>query len=195
MAHNNHLFFDTLAHQPDKLESYDNLRKSLQSAFGSIETLQKEMIGTANAMFGPGFVWLVWASGVEPRAGTNRGYWSILTTYLAGTPYPEAGYRLQSKDQNTVPGFAAGDIVAAGNQYGKKDEIKDLGRGPGSLRAVTPILCVNTWQHAYLEQFGVAGKNEYLKTWWETIDWKKVESRLPAEAKNGPGQGIFGGRR
>lgn len=38
-----------------------------------------------------------------------------------------------------------------------------------------PILCVNTWEHAYLRDYGVGGKRAYLERWWDRIDWEVVE--------------------
>jgi len=44
---------------------------------------------------------------------------------------------------------------------------------------VIPVLNVNVWEHAWLEDFGILGKEDYLKAWWERIDWSVVQSRFP----------------
>jgi Fe-Mn family superoxide dismutase len=42
-----------------------------------------------------------------------------------------------------------------------------------------PVLCVNTWEHAYLLDWGMKGKREYLEAWWDRIDWETVAGHCP----------------
>ncbi|GAB7354726.1 hypothetical protein MBLNU459_g5141t1 [Dothideomycetes sp. NU459] len=166
MAYNNSFFFGSFSPSPTPLARYQGLKDSLERTFGSIDTLRQTMLATADSMFGPGFVWLVQAKINEPGS-RQEWQWRVLTTYLAGTPYPEAG-RTQSKDMN-VQGTAG--AFGGSSAYGKKDaEIP-----PGSAR-VQPVLCVSTWEHVYLRDFGVEGKQEYLKRWWDVINWGAVDN-------------------
>ena len=172
MAYNNHFFFGTLSPAPTALKNYSGLETSLKNDFGSIETLRKTMLSTADTMFGPGFVWLV-----ATKTGNNRKQtWRILTTYLAGTPYAEAGYRQQAKDMNVVN--TAGSFGAA-SPAGKRDATL-----PPGAASVEPVLCVNTWEHVYLRDFGVAGKQAYLQKWWDAINWSQVDGRTPTNIKD-----------
>ena len=172
MAHNNHFFFDAFSPAPTSLDRYSALQTSLIGAFGSIETLRQTMLATADTMFGPGFVWLV-----STRVGNDRyPTWRILTTYLAGTPYAEAGYRQQAKDmnvQNTVGSFGGASLA------GKRDASI-----PPGAALVEPVLCVSTWEHVYLRDFGVEGKQEYLQRWWDAINWGHVYVRTPSAMKD-----------
>ena len=43
---------------------------------------------------------------------------------------------------------------------------------------LTPLMCVSTWEHTYLHDYGVNGKREYLERWWDSIDWNKVAANL-----------------
>src|SRR5437667_10660052 len=83
-----------------------HVKDQLTESFSSIDTLRREMIATANAMFGPGFVWLV-----QVRDGTRAtSYCRLLTTYNAGSPYSGAHYRRQAVDmatQSDLPKTAA----------------------------------------------------------------------------------------
>jgi len=175
MAHNNHLFFDRLA--PGPVEMPRPLRRDLEESFGSTETLRRELAVTATAMFGPGFVWLVKAA--LPYTGRPAGY-RILTTYLAGSPYPEAHWRRQGVDMNTVGG-ASPDAQAPGHRWleDQTRALKEEGRPPGGVKVV-PLLCVNTWEHVWLEDYGVmgpdgvSGKKTFAERWWDAIDWHKV---------------------
>lgn len=193
MVENSRIFFDGLSTSAQSLHdaSAGALRKSMEQTFGSEDTLRTAMLDTAAAMFGPGFVWLVWARGVGSGFTRRNGDWRILTTYSAGTPYPEAGYRQQgldmsnsnaatfdaytkSKPVNTVGAFGA--FSSAGQENAKIP--------PGGTNLM-PVLCVSTWQHVYFHDFGVQGKRKYLADWWDAVDWGRVASLTPDEALQG----------
>lgn len=192
MAHNNHFFFSTLSTSPLPLSRVPNLEKSLVDAFGSIDTLQATMLDTAAAMFGPGFVWLVWARNVDGGGATRRGGWRILTTYLAGTPYAEAGYRQQGVDMNNQNPSSYNaylsqqqqptNVVGTFGAYSQGG--RDQAKLPPGGTSVLPVLCVNTWEHVYIYDFGLGGKRRYLSQWWDAVDWSVVEGNAPTEAKN-----------
>jgi Fe-Mn family superoxide dismutase len=175
MAHNNNFFFACLS--PHETAMPEVLKKDLLTSFSSIETLQREMIVTASSMFGPGFVWLV-----KTRDTAAKNY-SVLTTYLAGSPYPGAHYRRQAVDMNTEGG--QGSISSQHRMVG--DPVNTVGAfGPHSKKAMAPggielnpILCINTWEHVYLPDYGVGafgsgGKRAYAESWWKRIDWSVV---------------------
>lgn len=48
---------------------------------------------------------------------------------------------------------------------------------------VKPLLNVSVWQHAYIHDYGVAGKRKYLENWWNCIDWSVVLNRYTNLAK------------
>lgn len=181
MAWNNHFFYQALSTSPTQLHTQPGgLEDSLLQTFGSIDTLRTTFLDTAAAMFAPGFVWLVWAKDV-PRSGApavstaSKGGWRILTTYAAGTPFPEAGYRQQGVDMNTNNAGSFGAHSAS-----MKDQLKL----PVGGTTVMPVLCVSTWQHSYIYDFGVTGKSFYLNEWWKAIDWHAVDVRAGSEPKN-----------
>ncbi|UKZ77477.1 hypothetical protein TrVFT333_005198 [Trichoderma virens FT-333] len=147
MAHNNHFFFQGIA--PNGTPMPDELRRELEASFSSIESLRLEFIVTASAMFGPGFVWLV-------KAGP--GDYRLLPTYLAGSPYPGAHWRMQSTDMNTV-----------GSDGSARTYLRN--QGLGARR-----------RHAWLLDWGMGvdgkgGKAAYVDAWWKLIDWEKVHQR------------------
>ncbi|KAG8533142.1 uncharacterized protein KY384_001925 [Bacidia gigantensis] len=96
------------------------LEARLSTAFSSIESFKKQYIATALSMFGPGFVWLI-------RNPISRGYMSangddpvndpgftLLCTYIAGSPIPQAHPRAQSVDMNTenmIPGQSTAGVM------------------------------------------------------------------------------------
>ncbi len=196
MAHNNHFFFRQLvnlqtlyeqkAHkQPASQTGQDEpqeilvepsedrippkLKIELERSFSSIETLRLEFLGTAMSMFGPGFVWLVKnAQTLDLR---------ILPTYLAGSPYTAAHWQRQSVDWNTssadrgtVDSLLDRMRTGAGNGGGQFTH-----QAPGGTDVI-PLLCLNTWEHVWLTDYGIGGKEQYVEQWWDTIDWEKVEA-------------------
>lgn len=194
MAHNNQFFFNGLSVAPLSLDKAPTVKDSLEDTFGSIETLRTTMLDTADAMFGPGFVWLVWMKNPEGGAAYGKGGWRILTTYIAGTPYPEAGYRQQGLDMatnnaNSYDAYRAQQALPrqTANSVGKfgphSSSGKESAKYPPGGTQLTPALCVNTWEHAYMYDYGLAGKRRYLADWWDSIDWHQVEMNAPSDAK------------
>ncbi|KAL8370818.1 hypothetical protein RB595_000928 [Gaeumannomyces hyphopodioides] len=181
MAHNNEFFFNGLCHKGPPIPQ--ELKQHLVEAFGSIETLRYEFLLTAFAMFGPGYVWLVRTR--HPSTVTER--FRLMVTYLAGTPYPEAHYRQQRTDMNTggnVDEWMASQraAVAPAGPGGAASRSK-LEPAPGGLKGVVPVLCLNTWEHVYLPDYGILtpegkeGKREYIYKWWDHVDWNVVADR------------------
>ncbi|KAJ9133986.1 hypothetical protein NKR23_g10403 [Pleurostoma richardsiae] len=184
MAHNNHIFFKNLSPAPVEIPS--TLREGLEASFSSIDTLRREFVATASAMFGPGFVWLV-KTGKGHATGSADNY-RILATYLAGSPYPGAHWRRQATDMSTVGG-ATPDAQSPVEQYFRKQEVGATRPGladdfkktaPGGIDVI-PLLCVNTWEHVWLRDYGLGvggygGKRAFVEAWWDTIDWDAVAS-------------------
>ncbi|KAI1279124.1 Manganese/iron superoxide dismutase [Xylaria sp. FL0933] len=205
MSHNNHFFFKQLVNletlyrpklqqsagaadesaesqnieiEPSEARIPMRLKNELERNFSSIETLRREFIATAMAMFGPGFVWLV----KHAQSQDLR----ILTTYLAGSPYTAAHWRRQGLDFNTMSGDRASASAwldraqtGAGNSGGQF-----MPQAPGGTDVV-PLLCLNTWEHVWLTDYGITGKRDFVEQWWETIDWEKVSGlALPAKMDN-----------
>jgi Fe-Mn family superoxide dismutase len=120
-----------------------DFRRDLERSFGSIETLRAEFIATANAMFGPGFVWLVQTSPTE---------YSILATYLAGSPYPQAHWRRQDTDMNTTGAQGTAQSWLKNTQVRGMPQPRGDHLPPGGAKA-NPLLCLNTWEHVWLRDY------------------------------------------
>jgi len=43
---------------------------------------------------------------------------------------------------------------------------------------VLPVLGLNVWEHAYMLDYGVNGKQQYLKNWWSAINWQRVNDAI-----------------
>jgi Fe-Mn family superoxide dismutase len=164
------------------------LTTHLKSTFTSIENLKAEMLAAAYSMFGPGFVWLVRTDAPGKRSSyqdynnSSRTEFKILTTYLAGSPLAGAHNRAQPLDMNTQnvnTAVAAGGVKGLSQQHLQVQNTvgtysqRDMETSYGGVK-VTPCLCVNTWQHAWMFDFTVDGKEEFLRRWWNLVNWEKV---------------------
>ena len=138
-------------------------------------------------MFGPGFTWLI------KRNPTQK--FSILNTYLAGSPFPGAHYRQQPIDAATtksssIPGATAawttgtagrpGDPGLTAGAIGYWSKSGQLAPGGVDLTVLT---CVSTWEHCWLMDWGIGGKRAYLEAWWDSIDWGVVEANVGWDPK------------
>ena len=218
MAHNNTLFFRNLAPRPVALPA--PLRRALDDAFGSVDTLRREMAAAARAMFGPGFVWLVKTTG-EGTTGRGRPALRVLATYLAGSPYPQAHWRRQSLDMNTLGGASDAAQSPVRDWFAKQQQAAlDTGRRGGGAAAATPpsplpplaqaparpvgdedrrapggvdvvpLLCLNTWEHVWIRDYGwgedgQGGKADYVERWWNVIDWERVAADVTLGGRQG----------
>ncbi|WEW59705.1 superoxide dismutase [Emydomyces testavorans] len=170
MAHNNHFFFNCISPEPVTIPQ--KLDEAIYESCSSVDSLKAEFLAAANAMFGPGFVWLVKAK--------ETAELRILCTYIAGSPYPGAHFRRQPVDMATqTTGVAGGENPYAVRQLasrtygamGAYSRRKVLAPGGADVH---PILCVNTWEHVWLRDWGVGGKPGYLEAWWDKINWEEV---------------------
>lgn len=193
MADNNHLFFSTLSPTSTDISTF--LRDRIEHSFSSVEALRQTFLATADAMFGPGFTWLVKKNTDDTLA--------ILNTYIAGSPWPAAHYRKQSVDMNNMPAYPEGhpnnknpsspppSRVPPYPQF--QSQVPPRGGGGGDWNMGTGaftlevMMGVNTWEHVWLRDYGVHGKEQFLARWWDHIDWYAAE-------KNGAFRGNRGTR-
>ncbi|OOF96123.1 hypothetical protein ASPCADRAFT_207486 [Aspergillus carbonarius ITEM 5010] len=162
MAHNNHFFFNCLS--PSSTQIPEQFAKDIVDTCSSVESLKLDFLATANAMFGPGFVWL--AKNLD-----REGLMHVFCTYNAGSPYPAAHARRQPVDMATHTPDAPLGNQYAGAMGAYAANQKNM--APGALD-VQPILCVNTWEHVWMMDYGIGGKAEYLERWWDRINWQVV---------------------
>ncbi|EDU45456.1 SodA Superoxide dismutase [Pyrenophora tritici-repentis] len=168
MAWNNHFFFHGLNTTPNvESRPSTNLQMQIDKDFSSTDTLRETFLATAEVMFGPGFVWLVQVNG---EFGSLR----ILPTYLAGSPLSGAHYRRQSHDLNTHNADSYQALNKVG-QFGAASGQDQRPKAPLGGVDVVPLMCVNTWEHVWLHDYGIRGKREYLEKWWNKINWSLVE--------------------
>ncbi|ERS95576.1 superoxide dismutase, Fe-Mn family [Sporothrix schenckii 1099-18] len=194
MAHNTDFFFKHIipasaspAEAAAAREIPATLRLAIEDNFGSVETLRREFLAIAQGMFGPGFIWLVKANGLN-QMGRGGDSLRLLNTYHAGSPYPGAHYRRQMTDMNTVGAEVAENEDDPAENWLKRQAVaadpslwkQPDRRPPGGVEAI-PLLCVSTWEHVWLRDYGLGadgygGKAAFVEAWWNAIDWEAVAS-------------------
>ena len=148
-----------------------------------MDALRETFLATAGAMFGPGFTWLV-----KMAHGDTL---HILNTYIAGSPWPAAHYRRQSVDMNNHPNLPNGHPDKRDSNPSSYTQISPYKQGAsrgadattaaGDWNTATKsfslevLMGVNTWEHVWLRDYGVHGKENFLARWWDRIDWDAVE--------------------
>lgn len=188
MLYNTHFFFDGLNSTGTPIPPSESLAREIMNSFSTPAALRTDFLTTAHSMFGPGFIWLVRV--IESDQKQTAPVFKILPTYLAGSPYAGAHYRQQSSDQNTQARDAANRGLSAFDfqrQHIVQNNVGFLGpmsRGERRVSKggveVNPVLCVSTWEHMWLRQFGISGKGRYLNAFWDKINWRVVENRMKA---------------
>lgn len=189
MAFNNHFFFTGIAALPGQ-QMDTTLQEALSKDFGSIDNLKAEMLAMAEAMFGPGFVWLV---RVDGASGGGKQF-KLLSTYMAGSPFAGAHNRRQPVDMNTQNvnhAIAAGGVEALSKSHGltqqhlvPQNSVGGFGQyskptfnetlAYGGVN-VTPVLCVSTWEHSYMYDWRF-NKRHFFERWWSFINWERVNT-------------------
>ena len=179
-ALNNEFYFRGITQQ--HTEPSQPLREKIENSFSSMDSFRKTFLYHAYAMFGPGFVWLVQDNETDELR--------ILVTYIAGSPYPSAhAIRAASHDMANQPPQPQG-----GRTYRDDDERRRMTTPQNSVRSrpeegnkmsydSEPILCVNTWEHAWIRDFGLK-KAHFLARWWDFINWDRV-SKLSKNIQEG----------
>ena len=195
MAFNNHFYFDGLSLTGEPVPMDKVLEGYLSESFSSVETLKSEFLQTAYSMFGPGFVWLVRTKAAH-QTNSSKSF-RILTTYLAGSPLAGAHNRLQPKDLNTEnivtaggvsnENFVRSTVQNTAGSFGRWSNVE--AKSPTSYGGidVVPLLCVNTWQHAWMFDWTIEGKWQFLQAWWDRIDWNHVQKIALATSRKANG--------
>lgn len=195
MAFNNHFYFEGISLSGEPTPMSLAMEERLVASFSSMDTLKAQFLETAFSMFGPGFVWLVRSNERSTREGIRKYY--ILSTYLAGSPLAGAHNRLQPTDLNTenigtAGGFDAKDLaqrraVNSVGSFGQHSSNAQTRKTSYGGIDITPVLCVNTWEHAWMLDWTINGRWQFLNAWWDRINWLKVQKI--AEVNDGQGTG------
>jgi Fe-Mn family superoxide dismutase len=114
------------------------------------------------------------------ESSSNEGPVRRRTALMADPPTSPSS--AQKRSFSTTPSSAAGGPLS---ERGPMSEIlystgvssSSIGFGtPLEGVALRPLVCLSVHPHCYLQDYGVWGREQYVKNWWEAINWTKVEA-------------------
>lgn len=73
--------------------------------------------------------------------------------------------------------FGSGWIWLVRNQSGKLEIIEAPNAGNPLRHALSPLLCIDVWEHAYYIDYRNA-RADAVASHWDKIDWAKIEQRF-----------------
>ncbi|KZO93236.1 manganese and iron superoxide dismutase, partial [Calocera viscosa TUFC12733] len=176
---NNSFFLDSLVPQtqPNWNMIDHEFAADIEQNFGSVTQFMSYMSAAAMGMSGSGWVWLV--VDAQNRLATVATYGSgtmlirarqqVNPSTVKGDPLLFGGAAAGELTQRgPVPEGATGELSFSPTATVKAENFRFFGQD------LNPIMCISVHEHAWLHDYGVWGKEEYLKRFWAVVDWNKV---------------------
>ncbi|GAA6006945.1 hypothetical protein JCM10207_009148 [Rhodosporidiobolus poonsookiae] len=87
-----------------------------------------------------------------------------------------------SPARGAAPSGGKTDTLLSAGSYAARDVLVDLASSSQAQigRSLHPLACVSVHPHCYLEDYGLWGRDEYVRKWWGAVDWRKVEEAYEA---------------
>ncbi len=115
-------------------------------------------------------------------------FWKIMSPKAGGQPSGKLAEAIKGtfgsfdafKERLTAAGmgrFGSGWAWLVKDQSGKLDIYSTANQDNPVMEGKFPIMGVDVWEHAYYLKYQNR-RAEYLAAWWNTINWKEVESRF-----------------
>ena len=180
---------DALLRTPDTAVAFANepaaqgahrLQEELAASFRSLVEFRTLLLGSAAAIEGDGYTWLLARKYATPYGGssgaaTDSGSANlydrlfVMNTYNAGSPF----------------NFNSAGMLDALRGKGA-EPLSDVERARAtatdSSTVYIPLLAIDASPKAWLGDYGVYGKQAYLERVWQAVDWRVVEDRMPKKS-------------
>lgn len=171
------------------------MASQLEKSFGSVEEFKSQFGAAASALTGSGYVWLVsdssrtlgivttyGAGTVLVRSRQQRGLWSNFSLDKAegsanaststNSSLEKSGNPLSSPT-HTSHANPAPQAPSQSREYSTLNQETRTLAETGDV--LTPLLCLSVSERCYINDFGVWGRDHYIKEFWKVVDWAKVE--------------------
>lgn len=191
--------------QRQRLSDTSELAKQIRDDFGDLQQFQVLFSAAASGMSGSGYLWLVMDQkkqlGILPTFGAGtpliqarhqRGDQDlVLGEGAKQSPLPSES--AASSGQAPTP---AGHEPSKESQAAQKAQMQvewleqenraaaqaaartGSGRSSQSLALgeLNPLMCLSVHERAWLRDFGVWGKEQYIQQWFKVLDWSRVDA-------------------
>lgn len=163
----------------------------IKHSFGSVLEFKTLLLNSANAINGDGFTWLVARKPKrslyldDSQQKNEYDGLFVLNTYNAGNPnnslrfgqITEITKKLQDLKNKTHSGSRVSTSsilpLLEAKEVAMFDDIE-----------YKPILAIDASPKAWLHDYGVYGKKQYLEQTWKALDWDIILRRVPTRAEN-----------
>ncbi|EGW31057.1 uncharacterized protein SPAPADRAFT_142825 [Spathaspora passalidarum NRRL Y-27907] len=159
-AHNNHLFFQQLTSKDQAQETRPSkflMQRLVQQDIADVATLRSKIVELGSSTFGQGWLFLVEYPDKQIK---------LMRTNNDGTPYYYG--KSQVLDLN-------GGVDETSYKF--VENLKQRAAN-GEREYTLPLLSINLWDHAYIRDYGVNGREKYLENVFDCIDWNVINKRL-----------------
>lgn len=154
------------------------LREAIDQHFGSLEGFKEAFTEAALSLPTNGFVWLVQdhdgALGIVPMHGA--GSVLVPNRMQAGLDVAQSSSEGSGNSAGAAQGEGSeAETIEAGKQ-GEASSGKVQAKGPAELRPhFLPLLCLSMYEHNWLKQYGIWGKDKYVQQFWTAVNWPSVQ--------------------
>lgn len=159
--HNNHLFVENILPMEQVTQPSREFLQRVETQYGMPwENFKDEMVRRSEEdVLGQGWLFLVENDAKELH---------ILTVQNNGTPYYFA--RNQSFDLNSA--LSLEDM----EQFVTMRDL--LATDPNVKDWTMPVIAISLWEHAYLKDYGVKGRSQFVRKCLDNLNWSAVNNRL-----------------
>ncbi|CAO1623273.1 unnamed protein product [Parajaminaea phylloscopi] len=164
-----------------------SLATRIEQQWGSVTSFKSAFSAAALGMSSNGYLWLVVDDATSKLA--------IVPTFGAGTIIvqsriqkgPRGIERLASVEQRDSAGEAESEAGSASSAAYSPTvpetpsiahEISSFTRRTEEMgQRLSPLLCLSVYEHAWLPDWGIWGRETYLSRFWECVNWEAVAQR------------------
>lgn len=111
-------------------------------------------------------------------AGERKSRYDIVPTHGAGTVLVRNRLMIGRDGQLNLFRPSADEFSPQANKSGETGDaepINDFGQSlDTSSQRVTPLACVSLFEHAYIADYGVNGREQYVRDWLKYVDWESI---------------------
>lgn len=162
------------------------LATAIADQYGSLPQLKLAFSSAAMGMFSGGYVWLVKDEhgrlGIVPTYGTGtvlvqqrqqRGPSDLVAAVQDGSG--EGAAPPEGAQADSRPGLAQGTPTSRFDSLAHGSAAGAIGKN------LYPLLCVSVFEHAWLGDYGLWGKERYLQRFWDAVNWTRAEQLWGAD--------------